>query len=261
MPTMPDFPVMPAALHRAVQWGLSLVFVVQMYLAMAFFALVYLPRAIASPQGAADAAHAYCRWVFFSLYHLCGLMVDVRGDPPIGQVLVAAKHHSFLDILMIYGAIPRGKFIMKAELRFAPFLGWYALRMGCVPVQRGRRGAAISQMLAAVAEGRDMPGQLVIYPQGTRVHPDAKLPYKKGTAALYGDLGQPCVPVATNAGVFWPKRGIMRQRGTAVVEFLPAIPSGLAADEFMARLEGVIEPATDALVREARAALEKPRPA
>ena len=250
---MPRLPAMPAVLRTALQWVLSLIFIVQMYLAMAVFALAYLPRAIASPQGAADAAHAYCRWVFFSLYHLCGLMVEVRGNPPLGQVLVAGKHQSFLDILMIYAAIPRGKFIMKAELRFAPFLGWYALRMGCVPVHRGRRGAAISQMLSAVAEGREMPGQMVIYPQGTRVHPDAKLPYKKGTAALYSDLGQPCVPVATNVGVFWPKRGIMRHAGTAVVEFLPEIPSGLTIDEFMARLEGVIEPASDALVREARA--------
>jgi 1-acyl-sn-glycerol-3-phosphate acyltransferase len=238
----------------AIQWLASLIFIIQMYLAMAVVSVLYLPRAIASPQGAADAAHAYCRWVFFSLRVLCGLNVQTRGTPPTGQVLVAGKHHSFLDIMMIYAAIPRGKFIMKAELRFAPFLGWYGLRMGCVPVFRGKRGAAIAKMLAGVADGREMPGQMVIYPQGTRVHPDAKKPYKRGTAALYSELGQPCVPVATNAGVFWPKRGIVRRRGTAVIEFLPEIPAGLAAEEFMARLESAIEPASDALVREARAA-------
>jgi len=242
-------------IRNAIQWVMSLIFIIQMYVAMAVVATLYLPRAIAAPQGAADAAHAYCRWVFFSLYHLCGLKVEVRGTPPTGQVLVAGKHHSFLDIMMIYAAIPRGKFIMKAILRFAPFLGWYGLRMGAVPVNRGKRGAAISRMLAGVATGAEMPGQVVIYPQGTRVHPDAKLPYKKGTAALYAELGQPCVPVATNAGVFWPKRGIMRHRGTAVIEFLPEIPVGLSAAEFMAQLEAAIEPASDALVAEARATL------
>lgn len=242
-------------IRSAIQWVMSLIFIIQMYLAMVVVGILYLPRAIASPQGAADAAHAYCRWVFFTLYHLCGLKVEVRGSAPVGQVLVAGKHHSFLDIMMIYAAIPRGKFIMKAELRFAPVLGWYGLRMGAVPVHRGKRGVAIKRMLAGVATGAEMPGQMVIYPQGTRVHPDAKLPYKKGTAVLYAELGQPCVPVATNAGVFWPKRGITRHRGTAVVEFLPEIPVGLSAGEFMARLEAAIEPASDALVAEARATL------
>lgn len=242
-------------IRYAIQWALSLIFIIQMYVAMAVVAVVYLPRAIASSQGAADAAHAYCRWVFFTLYHLCGLKVDVRGIAPTGQVLVAAKHHSFLDVMMIYAAMPRCKYIMKSELRFAPFLGWYGLRMGAIPVNRGKRGVAISKMLADVNSGRDLPGQVTIYPQGTRVAPDAKVPYKKGTAALYAELGQPCVPVATNAGVFWPKRGITRHRGTAVVEFLPEIPVGLKSDVFMARLEASIETASDALVREARSTL------
>jgi 1-acyl-sn-glycerol-3-phosphate acyltransferase len=245
---------MPNFIRQPLRWLASCLFIIQMYLAMAVTAVLFLPRAIASPQGAADAAHAYCRWVFFSLRLLCGLRVEVRGTAPTGQVLIAGKHHSFLDILMIYAAIPRAKFIMKAELRFAPFLGWYALRLGCVPVARGKRGAAIAAMLDAVASGREMPGQMVIYPQGTRVHPDAKAPYKRGTAALYAELGQPCVPVATNAGVFWPKHGILRHAGTAVIEFLPEIPTGLPADTFMAQLEGAIEPASDTLVREGRAA-------
>jgi 1-acyl-sn-glycerol-3-phosphate acyltransferase len=234
------------------QWLASLVFIVQMYLAMAVVAVAYLPAAILRRDGAARAAHAYCRWVFFSLRLLCGLRTETRGTPPQGAVLIAAKHHSFLDILMIYSAIPNGKFVMKDELRFAPFLGWYALRLGCVPVQRGRRGAAISKMLADVATGADVAGQLVIYPQGTRVAPDAKLPYKKGTAALYGQMAQPCVPVATNAGVYWPKRGITRHAGTAVIEFLPPIPAGLGAGPFMNALETQIETASTALVREAR---------
>jgi 1-acyl-sn-glycerol-3-phosphate acyltransferase len=96
-----------------------------------------------------------------------------------------------------------------------------------------------------------MPGQIVIYPQGTRVAPGAVEPYKVGSAVLYGQLKQDCVPVGTNAGVLWPKRGIMRQRGTAVVEFLPAIAPGLSNAEFMARLESDIEASSNALMAEA----------
>lgn len=234
-----------------IRWLLSLVFIVQMYLAMAVVAVVYLPYALLSRDGAVAACHAFCWWVRLSLRALCGLKTEIRGPVPTGEVLVAPKHQSFLDIIMIYSAMPRAKFIMKAELRFAPFLGWYALRIGCVPVNRGKRGAAITKMMADVRSGASRPGQLVIYPQGTRVAPGEKLPYKAGTAALYSQLGQTCVPVGANVGLFWPKHGILRHPGTAVVEFLPAIEPGLTNAEFMARLEAKVETSSNALMAEA----------
>jgi 1-acyl-sn-glycerol-3-phosphate acyltransferase len=134
---------------------------------------------------------------------------------------------------------------------FAPFLGQYALRMGCVPVDRGKRGAAIAKMKADVARGAAEPGQLIIYPQGTRVAPGVAKPYKVGTGLLYEQLGQPCVPVATNVGVFWPKRGILRKPGLAVVQFLPEIAPGLPIPEFMQRLEREVETHSDMLLAEA----------
>jgi 1-acyl-sn-glycerol-3-phosphate acyltransferase len=237
----------------AIRWCLSLIFVVQMYLAMAVIAVVYLPWAILSRDGAFAACHAYCRWVFWTVRVLCGLKCEVRGAPPTDEVVVAAKHQSFLDIMMIFHAVPRGKFIMKRELMFAPILGQYALRIGCVPVDRGKRGAAIAKMKADVAKGSALPGQLIIYPQGTRVAPGDKRPYKVGTGLLYEQLGQPCVPVATNVGHFWPKRGILRHPGLAVVEFLPAIAPGLAVADFMAKLTDEVEAASDRLSAEVKA--------
>ncbi|MGV8950628.1 MAG: lysophospholipid acyltransferase family protein [Cypionkella sp.] len=236
---------------KPVQWLLSLIFIVQMYLAMAVIAVAYLPYALLSRDGAEAACHAFCRWTCLTLRLLCGLKTEVRGPIPTGQVLIAPKHQSFLDIIMIYGAVPRGKYIMKSVLRFAPFLGWYALRIGCVPVDRGKRGAAITRMLADVRSGQSRPGQLIIYPQGTRVAPGEVRPYKIGTAALYKQLEQACVPVGTNVGVFWPKRGILRHRGTAIVEFLPPIPPGLTTEAFMAELESRVEASSNALMAQA----------
>ena len=238
---------MPKPIH----WLLSLIFIVQMYLAMAVIGLLWLPYALFSRDGAVSACHAFCVWVRLTLRVLCGLRTEVRGTVPLGEELIAPKHQSFLDIILIYGALPRAKFIMKSELRFAPILGWYALRNGCVPVDRGRRGAAITKMMRDVKSGLADPGQLIIYPQGTRVAPGAYLPYKAGTAALYAQLGQPCVPVAANVGVFWPKRGITRHPGLAVVEFLPAIPPGLPNAAFMATLEEAVETSSNALLAEA----------
>jgi len=235
----------------ALRWVLSLVFVVQMYLAMAVIAIIFAPWALFSRRGAYAAMHGYCRWVIFTLRILCGIRCEVRGTPPTTEALIAAKHQSFLDIILIFHAVPAGKFVMKAELMYAPFLGQYARKIGCVPVDRGKRGAAIARMKADVAAGAAEAGQLIIYPQGTRVAPGVKKAYKVGTGLLYDQLGQPCYPVATNVGVFWPKRGILRKPGLAVVEFLPPIAPGLPIPEFMARLEDEVETHSNRLMAEA----------
>ncbi|WP_374371393.1 lysophospholipid acyltransferase family protein [Tabrizicola sp.] len=234
-----------------IRWLLSLLFILQMYLAMAIIAVVFAPWALVSRHGARVACKTFCRWTVFSLRLLTGLKSEVRGTPPSGEALIAAKHQSFLDIILIFNAVPAGKFIMKRELMFTPFLGQYALRIGCVPVDRGKRGAAIARMKADVAAGAAEPGQLIIYPQGTRVAPGDKKPYKVGTGLLYEQLAQPCHPVATNVGVFWPKRGILRKPGLAVVEFLPPIAPGLPVPEFMAQLETQVEVRSNSLMAEA----------
>jgi 1-acyl-sn-glycerol-3-phosphate acyltransferase len=234
-----------------IRWLLSLVFIIQMYVAMAIIAVVFAPWALFSRTGARTACKTFCRWVIFTLRLLCGLKSEVRGTPPTTECIIAAKHQSFLDIILIFNAVPAGKFIMKRELMFAPFLGQYALRIGCVPVNRGKRGAAIAKMKADVAKGAAEAGQLIIYPQGTRVAPGDHKPYKVGTGLLYEQLAQPCVPVAANVGVFWPKRGILRRPGLAVVEFLVPIRPGLPVPDFMARLESQVETHSSRLMAEA----------
>ena len=120
-----------------------------------------------------------------------------------------------------------------------------------IAVDRGKRGKAITKMIEDVDAGRREPGQIVIYSQGTRVAPGAYIPYKVGTGVLYEQLGQPCVPVATNAGYFWPRRGLYRRPGVAVVEFLPPILTGLDRPTMMKQLEQTVEAASDALLYEA----------
>ncbi len=233
------------------QWLRSLFFVLQMYFAMAVIGLAFAPWAIFSSKGAFAACKTYSKWVFWTARWMVGLRTEVRGTPPTGEVLIAAKHQSFLDIMMIFHAIPAGKFIMKREILWTPIIGLYAKRIRCVAVERGKRGAAIAKMVADVEAKRTGPGQLIIYSQGTRVAPGVDKPYKVGTGVLYEQLGQPCVPVATNVGVFWPRKGIMRKPGLAVVEFLPPIAPGMERDAFMATLEEQIETKSNALLDEA----------
>jgi 1-acyl-sn-glycerol-3-phosphate acyltransferase len=234
-----------------IQWLRSLLYVIQVYLAMLVLGLLFAPWAILSSRGALAACKAYCRWALWTARWMVGLRGEVRGDIPTDEVLIAAKHQSFFDILLIFNAVPRPKFIMKRELLWTPIIGVYAKRLGCVPVDRGKRGQAISKMLADVDAGRVAPGQLIIYPQGTRVAPGDYRPYKVGTAILYEQLGQPCVPAATNVGLFWPRKGILRRPGLAVVEFLPRIAPGTARASFMTDLEAMIETRSKELMAEA----------
>lgn len=233
------------------QYLRSLVFVGQMYLAMPVLAVFFTPLAAIDRKWAFAGVHTYCHWVRWTAGWMIGLRTEVRGEVPQGEVLVASKHQSFLDIILLVSVLPRPKFIMKSSLKYAPILGWYALRIGCVPVDRGKRAQAIEQMKAGVANGTATPGQLIIYPQGTRVAPGAWRDYKIGTGVLYDGLAQTCVPAATNVGVFWPRTGIMRKPGLAVVEFLPPIPPGKPVKAFMAELRETVESNSNRLMAEA----------
>lgn len=238
-------------IHVAIQYFMSFVFIGQMYLMMALMAIFFTPLAIIDRENAIWAVHTYCKWVRWTARWMVGLRSEVRGDVPTGEVLVCPKHQSFFDIIIIVSVLPHPRFIMKAELKWAPILGYYAHRIGCVPVDRGKKAKAMQQMISGVKKLHDWPGQLMIYPQGTRVAPGADKPYKIGSGVLYEGLQQDCVPAATNVGVFWPRHGVYRKPGLAVVEFLPPIKAGMPLGPFMAELEEVVETNSNRLMAEA----------
>lgn len=244
----------------AIQWVRSLIFAGQMYLAMAVLAFVYAPLAFISPRYAFAAIHRWCNYVRWSASWMIGLKSEVRGPVPDGEVMVAAKHQSFFDIIILASVLPRPKYIMKKQILWTPFVGVYAKRIGCVAVDRGKRGAAIRRMVESVRSGEQQAGQLVIYPQGTRVDPGRRVPFKVGAGVLYSQMGTPVVPVACNVGVFWPRRRIYRQPGLAVVEFLPMIEANLPIDEFIKRVEDVVETRSNALMRDAGFTGDLPEP-
>lgn len=238
-------------MRYVLQLVLSLVFIFQMYLMMLLMAIFFTPFALFSQTWAFRAVHTYTGWVRWTAGWMVGLKSEIRGLVPTGEVIIASKHQSFFDIIMIVHAVPRPKFIMKKEIIWTPIVGFYAKRIGCVSVDRGKRSQAIKKMVKDVTSGAQKPGQLIIFPQGTRVAAGARKDYKIGTAVLYKETGQACVPAATNVGVFWPRHGIMRKPGLAVVEFLPVIEQGLGTEEFMVRLETVIEDGSDRLMADA----------
>jgi 1-acyl-sn-glycerol-3-phosphate acyltransferase len=118
------------------------------------------------------------------------------------------------------------------------------------PVDRRAGTSALNDMLARAKQEVQSGRQLVIFPEGTRRAPGAEPRYKFGVAHLYAEIGVPCVPLALNSGLFWPRRAFTRLPGTIVVEILDPIPPGLDKAEFMARLQEVTETATARLIEE-----------
>ncbi|HEY2071058.1 MAG TPA: lysophospholipid acyltransferase family protein [Rhizomicrobium sp.] len=215
-----------------------------------------LPLLLVPRKAMVWASRNWSRAVLWGLKHIAGLGLEVRGPVPGSGVLIAAKHMSMWDTVALYLIVYDPAAVLKRELTYVPFYGWYIWKAGVIAIDRGGHASALRKMAAkareVMAEGRSV----LIFPEGTRQQPGAAPAYKSGVAALYGQAGAPCVPVALNSGLFWSGfLGFFKKPGTVVVEFLEPIPPGLKRQEFMATLENRIETATAKLVQEGRKSL------
>jgi 1-acyl-sn-glycerol-3-phosphate acyltransferase len=162
---------------------------------------------------------------------------------------VAAKHQSTWETFALLTILDDPTFIIKRELMWIPWFGWYTWKARMIAVDRGARTQALVGMTErARAELVRNRRQLVIFPEGTRRAPGAEPAYKFGVAHLYGEIGVPCLPVALNSGLVWRRRSFLRHPGTVRVEILDPIAPGLGRTEFFERLKNDIERATACLI-------------
>jgi len=220
------------------------------------FGIAGLPFLLTPRRTAMRFGRFWAQAVLWALKVIVGLEGDIRGreNIPAGACLIAMKHQSMYDTLMLPPLLGDPAVVIKRELQFVPFYGWYATRAGSIFIDRKGGAGALRRMVAAakraIADGRPV----VIFPQGTRTGPGAPTsdaPYQPGIAALYRELGVPLVPAAVNSGMYWGRRAFIKRPGRIIVEFLPPIPPGLPRREVMATLEARIEAATTALEGEA----------
>jgi 1-acyl-sn-glycerol-3-phosphate acyltransferase len=235
----------------------SIVFNLLFYSYLALLVIFGLPCLFLGRHAVQGLGRTWGRGALWLLDKVCGIKVEFRGlDQPIsGPFLIAAKHQSTLETFALTLAVTDFGVILKRELTWIPLFGWYLKRAGMIAVDRRRRSTALTQAAEGarrcLADGR----QVVIFPEGTRRPVGAPPLYKSGVALIYSVGGTACIPVATNTGLFWPRRSFLRPPGTVVIEFLPPIPPGLDRKTFLALLQGRIETASDALVAEAREAM------
>ncbi|AWN41061.1 lysophospholipid acyltransferase family protein [Methylobacterium durans] len=234
----------------------SLAFNICFYLFTTLLAVGGLPTLV-SQRAVIRLAQAWAGGTLWLLRVVGGLRVEFRGlaNIPKGPVLIAAKHQSALETLALVTMFDDFAYILKRELLWIPLIGWYLSRSGMVAIDRSKGTRAMALMneaaIGAIREGR----QLIIFPEGTRRPPNAPPAYKLGLTHLYVALGVPCLPVALNTGLYWPRRSLKRRPGTAVIEFLPPIPHGLARAAFLEVVEARIETASNALIASGRADL------
>jgi 1-acyl-sn-glycerol-3-phosphate acyltransferase len=219
---------------------------------------------IALPRRAVlKMAETWGRVSVWLLRVVCGTRMEIRGLEHLGgrrlegPLIIAAKHQSTWETFALLKLFDDFTFIVKRELMWLPIFGWCMAKGRMIPVDRGAGSQALTEMTARAREEIRSGRQLIIFPEGTRRAAGAEPRYKFGVAHLYAEIGVPCIPVALNSGLFWPRRRMLRYRGTIVVEFLPPIPPGLNKDEFFRRLQADIETATARLIAEGQAELKR----
>ena len=147
-----------------------------------------------------------------------------------GKVIIASKHMSLLEIIVLSHIVPKAFFICKREIMWFPIYGWAFWRMGLQPVNRSRGRTNMKKLERDVAK-KIMNGRtLVIFPEGTRVKPGTHQPLRRGLLFLAHELRLPILPVSTDSGLYWPKRGKMNA-GTANIYFEPMLPCNATLEE------------------------------
>jgi 1-acyl-sn-glycerol-3-phosphate acyltransferase len=232
----------------------SLLFNIAFYVNAFLFLTIGTPFHITPRKWSIRALQAWASTSLFLLRVICGVKMEVRGraNLPDGAVLVAAKHQSAWDTFALLPLFDDPAVVLKRELIWIPLYGWFIPKFRMIPVEREAGATALRRMMAHAKEAASMGRQILIFPEGTRKAPGDPPDYKPGVAALYAGLGLPCVPVALNSGLYWPRRKFLRFPGTVIVEFLAPLPAGLPRREFAKRLEESIETATARLVEEGR---------
>jgi 1-acyl-sn-glycerol-3-phosphate acyltransferase len=230
----------------------SLLFNVLFYVTTTLFVVIGSPLLFAPRGWAMAALKVHARFELWLLRASVGTTVEVRGreNIPHGPCLVASKHQSAWETFALIPIFRDPALLMKRELLFIPFHGWFSRKFEMIPVDRDKGPAALRRMLREARKRIDDKREIIIFPEGTRRPPGSPPEYKTGIVLLYDALGVPCLPVALNSGLFWPRRSVIRRPGTIVVEILKPIPPGLPRDEFLRRLQEAIEGASRRLLVE-----------
>ncbi|HKJ22074.1 MAG TPA: lysophospholipid acyltransferase family protein [Gammaproteobacteria bacterium] len=187
------------------------------------------------------------QWTRFNLWWLektCRVRYRVRGREhiPGANAIIVCKHQSAWETLALTRIFPPQVWVIKRELLWVPFFGWGLAMLEPIAINRKAGRKAVRQLVEQGCRRLDQGRWVVVFPEGTRVAPGQKRRYALGGGILAQESGYPVVPVAHNAGEFWPRRGFLKRPGTIELVIGPPVETrGRTADQIIAAAEGWIE--------------------
>jgi len=219
----------------------SLLFNIFLYTGITFIFLLALPALFLPAKITLFFGKLLGHYVVFIVRIFLSSKVEFKGIhniPENEKYFVASAHQSMFETFALQSVLDYPVFILKKELLKIPLFGLYLKKIKSIEITRDtttRDNLSFFDKVASIVKNENRP--LLIFPQGTRVKVDEKIPFKKGVGRIYEELNISCVPIALNSGNVWPKKGIIKYPGRIVVSFLEPIKPGLNRDEFIKDLE------------------------
>ena len=183
-------------------------------------------------------------WTGFCLKLFLTTKIVIKGKENIIQnekFFIAASHQSMFETFYLQTIFKSPVFILKKELLLIPIFGWYLRKIGSISINRDKitkDNLNFFEKITKIIDSSKRP--LIIFPQGTRVLPDERPPFKKGASRIYEKLNIVCQPVAINSGYVWPKKGLKQSKKTITISILKPITNGLSKEDFIKTLENNI---------------------
>ena len=180
-------------------------------------------------------------WTGICLRFILSVKIFIKGEENIikeDKFFIAVSHQSMFETFYLQTIFNSPVFILKKELLQIPIFGWYLKKIGSISIKRNKVTKYNLGFLDDITKMMATSNRpLIIFPQGTRVLPDERPPFKKGASRIYEQLNVACQPVAINSGYVWPKKGKKISNKTITISILKPIPSGLTKENFIQILE------------------------
>ena len=222
----------------------NIIFSSTFFLGIILISIIFLPALILPRSFVLKGGKLMGYWTGFCLKTILSVEVEVLGKENIienDKFFIASSHQSMFETFYLQTIFNSPIFILKKELMLIPIFGWYLKKIGSISIKRNkisRDNLSFFEDIHKIVKNSERP--LIIFPQGTRVNPKERPPFKKGAARIYEELKIPCQPVAINSGFVWPKKGPKKSNKKIIISILPLLNYDLDKDKFLKNLEDKI---------------------
>jgi len=229
----------------------NLIFSILFFSGIIIISLFFLPALFFQKKIILFGGKLMGYWTGFCLKFFLSTKIIIKGKENIiygKKFFIAASHQSMFETFYLQTIFDSPIFILKKELLLIPIFGWYLKKIGSISIRRNKvtkDNLEFFNDIRKITDNSNRP--LIIFPQGTRVLPDERPPFRKGVGRIYQELRLPCQPIAINSGYVWPKRGPKHYNKVITISILKQISNGLSKDEFSKILENNIYSELDQL--------------